>query len=309
MPASDDLTQATSLRHKHRRGCGRLSNTSRGRNFLLRSPIRLSPCPHRCQETPFLRPGPPSLARRGSTRRAQRALPPPSGTTRSSDFCWAIEPSSFRSSTYRPSRAGTQQISWGETLRFRRDHVATTPSATTGIGHRRCGTAHPPRTPYGASLSFATTTHLWPLSDPPSRKPPQRIPKPHWGPPGQFRAAPLPLRCWIPPVRAPGQDSHLRSQRPCPAHPISARSRSLRSSPGKADAIPAPSASSPGSRSNTLQLFWAVLLFVVVDMAISFARDRGRDAGCPTPPAQIPASAANALAEPVKLGETLRVGI
>ena len=25
-------------------------------------------------------------------------------------------------------------------------------------------------TPYGASLSFATTTHLWPLSDPPSRK-------------------------------------------------------------------------------------------------------------------------------------------
>ena len=31
-------------------------------------------------------------------------------------------------------------------------------------------------TPYGASLSFATTTHLWPLSDPPSRKPPQRIP-------------------------------------------------------------------------------------------------------------------------------------
>jgi hypothetical protein len=46
-------------------------------------------------------------------------------------------------------------------------------------------------TPYGASLSFATTTHLWPLSDPPSRKPPQRITKPHWGPPGQFRARAL----------------------------------------------------------------------------------------------------------------------
>jgi hypothetical protein len=27
------------------------------------------------------------------------------------------------------------------------------------------------RAPYGASLSFATTTHLWLLSDPPSRKP------------------------------------------------------------------------------------------------------------------------------------------
>jgi hypothetical protein len=29
----------------------------------------------------------------------------------------------------------------------------------------------------------------------------------------------LPLQCWIPPVRAPGQDSHLRSQHPYPAHP------------------------------------------------------------------------------------------
>jgi hypothetical protein len=72
-------------------------------------------------------------------------------------------------------------------LRFRRDDVATTPSVSTGIGHRRRGPARPPRTPYGASLSFATTTHLWPLPDPPSRKPPQRITKPHWGPPGQFR--------------------------------------------------------------------------------------------------------------------------
>ena len=83
-------------------------------------------------------------------------------------------------------------------------------------------------TPYGASLSFATTTHLWPLSDPPSRKPPQRVAKPHSGPPGQFRAAPLPLQCWIPPVRAPGQDLHLRSQHPCPAHPRSPSRYALR---------------------------------------------------------------------------------
>jgi hypothetical protein len=55
------------------------------------------------------------------------------------------------------------------------------------------------------------------------------------GSPGQFQAAPLlPLRCWIPPVRAPGQDSHLRSQRPCSAHslgpdgpPLTARSLRL----------------------------------------------------------------------------------
>jgi beta-1,4-mannosyl-glycoprotein beta-1,4-N-acetylglucosaminyltransferase len=61
-------------------------------------------------------------------------ITPPSGTTRSSDFCWAIESSSSRSPTYRPSPAGTQQISQGETLRFRRDRVATTPSTSTGIG-------------------------------------------------------------------------------------------------------------------------------------------------------------------------------
>ena len=78
-------------------------------------------------------------------------------------------------------------------------------------------------TPYGASLSLATTTHLWPLPDPPSRKPPQRITKPHWGPPGQFRATPLPLQCRVPPVRVPGQDFHLRSQHPCLAHPRAPR--------------------------------------------------------------------------------------
>ena len=76
-------------------------------------------------------------------------------------------------------------------------------------------------TPYGASLSFATTTHLWPLPDPPSRKPPQRN-QPHWGPPGQFRAAPLPHQCRVPPVRVPGQDFHLRSQHPYLAHPLQA---------------------------------------------------------------------------------------
>jgi len=37
----------------------------------------------------------------------------------------------------------------------------------------------------------------------------------------QFRAAPLPPQCRVPPVRVPGQDFHLRSQRPCQAHPSS----------------------------------------------------------------------------------------
>src|SRR5438874_780901 len=47
------------------------------------------------------------------------------------------------------------------------------------------------KTPYDTTLSFATTTHLWPLPDPPSRKPPQRKTKPHWGPLGQFRGRAL----------------------------------------------------------------------------------------------------------------------
>ena len=71
---------------------------------------------------------------------------------------------------------------------------------------------------------------------------------------------------------APGGPRRARRAGRCPA-PISARSRSLRSSPVNPGAIPAPSASSPGSRSNTLLLlFWVVLLLVVVGMAISFAR-------------------------------------
>ena len=42
--------------------------------------------------------------------------------------------------------------------------------------------------------------------------------KPHWRPPGELRAAPLPRRCRVPPVRAPGQDFHLRSQTSYLAH-------------------------------------------------------------------------------------------
>ena len=44
-------------------------------------------------------PCPPGLDPAGSA-----GITPPSGTTRSSDFCWAIEPSSFRSPAYRPTR-------------------------------------------------------------------------------------------------------------------------------------------------------------------------------------------------------------
>ena len=85
------------------------------------------------------------------------------------------------------------------------------PPAPTGTGHRCHGPARPPET--------ALRRH--------SRSRPQRTygflqTRPHGSPPatpaanvppGRFRAAPLPHQRWIPPVRAPGQDSHLRSQR------------------------------------------------------------------------------------------------
>jgi hypothetical protein len=97
-------------------------------------------------------------------------------------------------------------------LRFRRDHVANTPARPTGTGHRCREPAHPPTDAF-------TALHF--------RSQPQRIygflqTRPRGSspamlaadvPPGQFRAAPLPHRCWIPPVGAPGQDFHLRSQR------------------------------------------------------------------------------------------------
>ena len=72
-----------------------------------------------------------------------------------------------------------------------------------------------------------------------SRSQPQRIygflqTRPHGSPPaqpavgeppGELRAAPLPSRRWVPPVRAPGQDFHLRSHTICSAHPPSLRAR------------------------------------------------------------------------------------
>ena len=81
-------------------------------------------------------------------------------------------------------------------------------------------------TPDGASLSFATTTHLWPLPDPPSQKPPQRN-QPHWRPPDQFRAAPLPRQCRVPPSgsrdRTPTSDLNIRTW-----HTLSPRRRYAR---------------------------------------------------------------------------------
>ena len=103
-------------------------------------------------------------------------------------------------------------------LRFRCDHVANTLPVTTNRDRASPLLAGSP------TEQRLTALH--------SRSPPQRTygllqtrPRGSFAaqpaalkPPGQFRAAPLPHRCRVPSVRAPGQDFHLRSQHPYPAH-------------------------------------------------------------------------------------------
>ena len=86
---------------------------SRSRVFLRVAPFGFSAVAiGRRAAPPFLRPGSPSLARRDSTRRAQRPLHPPSGTTRSSDFCSAISRRPLRPPAYRPTRPGPSRSPW-----------------------------------------------------------------------------------------------------------------------------------------------------------------------------------------------------
>ena len=107
-------------------------------------------------------------------------------------------------------------------LRFRCDHVANTLSVTTNRDRAS------PLLTGSPTEQRLTALH--------SRSPPQRTygllqtrPRGSFAaqpaalkPPGQFRAAPLPHRCRVPSVRAPGQDFHLRSQHPYSAHQGSA---------------------------------------------------------------------------------------
>src|ERR1035437_8343793 len=107
---------------------------------------------------------------------------------------------------------GAQQISQGKTLRFRGDPVANTPPAPTGTGLRCHEPAHPAKGRLTALHSRSRPPHTYGfLQTRPHGNPP--APTATSEPPGHFRAAPLPHRCWVPPARAPGQDSHLRSRR------------------------------------------------------------------------------------------------
>src|SRR5450755_1639902 len=119
-------------------------------------------------------PCPPGLDPARST-----GITPPSGTTRSSDFCWAI---SRRPLVLRPTsqtRLEPSRSPWGETLRFRRDRAATTPPGVdrnrasplrdSSPPEERLTALHfrsPPRHTYGL---FQTRPHGSPRSASPSR--------------------------------------------------------------------------------------------------------------------------------------------
>ena len=95
---------------------------------------------------------------RGSTSRVTADFRRPCGLSRSSDFWRVIV---LRSCVLRTTAcAGPARSPWVSCNRFRGQPVATTPAAPMHFGLRRCTPAHPPRTPYGASLSFGSVTHL-----------------------------------------------------------------------------------------------------------------------------------------------------
>ena len=99
----------------------------------------------------------------------------------------------------------------------RRGPPGTPAGSPTGTGHRCWRPAHPPKGRLTALHSRSQPRHTYGfLQTRPHGSPPTQTAASE--PPGQLRAAPLPHRRWVPPVRAPGQDFHLRSQTPCPAH-------------------------------------------------------------------------------------------
>ena len=122
-------------------------------------------------------------------------------------------------------------------------------------------------TPYRASLWFATTPHLRRPADTPSRKPEHPAARPAaLGSPGELRAAPLPLRCWVPPSGPQVRTSTSDLARHPRAYSVALRAR-LRSAP----ALPAGSTGSPK------------LLEIVVD-ASSFRLMPTKNAGHSQPP-------------------------
>ncbi len=147
----------------------------------------------------------------------------PSGTTRFSDFCWAIGPRPQRSRAYR-SR-GAQQTSLGKVRRRRAHPVATTPAAPADIGLRRREPTHPPRMPYGASLPFGTVAHLRLPPDAPSRVPSRPVPGGSLAPvlrggalapsvPGSLRQGPGSGLAYMAHLRSPDHASRTHRGRP-----------------------------------------------------------------------------------------------
>ena len=133
------------------------------------------------------------------------------------------------------------------------------------LGQLRQQPAGPSDLLLGRGAGEQLVDHL--IADPPVRRHPESLTDPTADSRPVDDLVDHPLReRWL----TRGVRPRARARRRWPA-PISARSRSLRSSPANTGAIPSPRASNAGARSNTLLLF-SVVLLLVVGIAISFAR-------------------------------------
>jgi hypothetical protein len=119
------------------------------------------------------------------------------------------------------------------------------PPIPTGTGHRCREPARPPKDALRRFTLVRNHNASTASSRPPPRKPASQTSRQQAA--RSFRAAPLPHRCWIPPVRAPSQDFHLRSQR----HARHTRSALRAFAPRERPVAPIPSPRTPSTHSHT----------------------------------------------------------
>ena len=152
------------------------------------------------------------------------------------------------------------------------------------------------RSLHQAAWSAAPTARRAPRSPPRSWRRPAARRSPH------RRSAhhPAARELCAAPRRSAGQHGRTASS-------TSSRLKSRRLSHPKEGAGGSPGGSPPAPTSSGTLARWNEVFSLVVGMNVPFARARGRNAGCPAPPAQIPASGTTALGS--SLGFERRSGL
>ena len=156
----------------------------------------------------------PAGARPARARRALPRLPVLRGPPTSAGPSAVV----LSSSGQPAPRAGTQQISWGKTLRFRRDHVANTPPGTRQEqGIAATGQLTPPRARLTALHSRSPPRRTYGFFQTRPRGSPPPLNTADNEPPGELRAAPLPSVLGSP-CQGPSPGLTPPISTSCPAH-------------------------------------------------------------------------------------------